>query len=51
MNPEKEKAPKVGDIMYTFLDPDDPSKYDYALFGLGIRPEFIDKNFYLNPLL
>lgn len=23
MNPENEKPPKVGDIMYTFLDPDD----------------------------
>jgi uncharacterized protein (TIGR02757 family) len=32
------------------LDPDDPSKYDYALFGLGIRPELVDRTFYINSL-
>lgn len=35
----------------TILDPDDPSKYDYALFGLGIRPDLMSQIFYLNPLL
>jgi uncharacterized protein (TIGR02757 family) len=34
----------------TFLNPDDPSKYDYALFGLGIRPEFVERAFYINSL-
>lgn len=33
------------------LDPTDPAKYDYALFGLGIRPELVDDSFYINPLL
>lgn len=33
------------------LDPEDPSKYDYALFGLGIRPDLLDESLYLNPLL
>lgn len=33
------------------LDPADPAKYDYALFGLGIRPELVDDSFYINPLL
>ena len=32
------------------LDPEDPAKYDYALFGLGIRPELVDEDFYINPL-
>lgn len=32
------------------LDPEDPSKYDYALFGLGIRPDIVDEKFYINPL-
>ena len=33
------------------LDPDDPAKYDYALFGMGIRPDLVNKKFYINPLL
>ncbi len=31
------------------LDPDDPAKYDFALFGLGIYPEFVDEGFMVNP--
>ncbi|MFV1883527.1 MAG: TIGR02757 family protein [Balneola sp.] len=27
------------------LDPDDPAKYDFALFGLGVYPEFEEDNF------
>jgi len=34
--------------MLKILDPTDPGKYDYALFGLGVYPEFIDEKFYLN---
>ncbi len=33
------------------LDPNDPSKYDYALFGLGIRPDVVDEKYYINPVL
>jgi uncharacterized protein (TIGR02757 family) len=32
------------------LDPNDPSKYDYALFGLGVHPELVDDKIYLNSL-
>lgn len=32
------------------LDPTDPAKYDYALFGLGVRPELVDEKYYLNVL-
>lgn len=31
------------------LDPIDPGKYDYALFGLGVNPQFINEEFILNP--
>ena len=31
-----------------FLDPSDPSKYDYALFGLGLNPEWLDPKWVLN---
>lgn len=30
------------------LDPSDPAKYDYALFGLGINPDSIPKDLILN---
>lgn len=29
------------------LDPLDPAKYDFALFGLGVYPEFVGEKFYL----
>ena len=32
------------------LDPDDPAKYDFALFGLGVRPELVDEKWYINSL-
>jgi len=32
------------------LDPEDPAKYDLALFGLGVRPGLVDELFYVNPL-
>ncbi len=32
------------------LDPEDPAKYDYALFGLGIRTDLTNEQFYINPL-
>lgn len=31
------------------LDSEDPSKYDFALFGLGVYPTFIDENYIINP--
>jgi len=31
------------------LDPDDPAKYDYALFGLGVNPDNIPDEMILNP--
>jgi uncharacterized protein (TIGR02757 family) len=31
------------------LDPKDPAKYDYALFGLGIHPEALPDQFIINP--
>ena len=31
------------------LDPQDPSKYDYALFGLGVNPDGIPNELILNP--
>lgn len=31
------------------LDPNDPAKYDYALFGLGINPQSIPERIILNP--
>jgi len=31
------------------LDPDDPAKYDYALFGLGVNPDNIPDDMILNP--
>ena len=31
-----------------FLDPKDPSKYDYALFGLGLNPEWLESKWILN---
>lgn len=31
------------------LDPADPAKYDYALFGLGVNPESIPKKLIANP--
>lgn len=31
------------------LDPADPAKYDYALFGIGVRGEQIPEEFVLNP--
>jgi uncharacterized protein (TIGR02757 family) len=31
------------------LDPTDPAKYDYALFGLGINPDKIPADLILNP--
>ena len=30
------------------LDPSDPSKYDYALFGIGLNPHWLDKKWILN---
>ena len=30
------------------LDPEDPSKYDYALFGVGLNPRWLDKKWILN---
>lgn len=32
------------------LDPSDPAKYDFALFGLGIDPNLLDKSFVVNSL-
>ena len=32
------------------LAPEDPAKYDFALFGLGVRPDLTDKISYVNPL-
>ena len=34
-----------------FLDPSDPSKYDYALFGLGLNPEWLDPKWILNKVV
>lgn len=31
------------------LDPEDPAKYDYALFGLGIHPDSIPSELIVNP--
>ena len=31
------------------LDPNDPAKYDYALFGIGVHPELIKSSVLLNP--
>jgi len=31
------------------LDPNDPTKYDYALFGLGLKPNAIPNQFVVNP--
>jgi len=31
------------------LDPEDPAKYDYALFGLGIHPDSIPAKLIVNP--
>lgn len=31
------------------LDPEDPAKYDYALFGLGIHPESVPEELIVNP--
>ncbi|MEL0011244.1 MAG: TIGR02757 family protein [Bacteroidota bacterium] len=31
-----------------FLDPKDPSKYDYALFGLGLNPNWLESKWILN---
>lgn len=33
------------------LDPEDPAKYDLALFGLGVRPDLVNEQFYINSLL
>lgn len=33
------------------LDPEDPAKYDYALFGLGISQNEIPKEFIKNPVI
>ena len=33
----------------TLLDPEDPAKYDYALFGLGVKPELVDESYLINP--
>jgi uncharacterized protein (TIGR02757 family) len=33
------------------LDPEDPAKYDYALFGLGIHPNSIPKELIVNPVV
>jgi uncharacterized protein (TIGR02757 family) len=33
------------------LDPQDPAKYDYALFGLGVRKLGVPEAFILNPLV
>ena len=33
------------------LDPDDPAKYDYALFGLGINQDEIPESFIKNPVV
>lgn len=32
------------------LDPEDPSKYDYALFGLGIHTELVRENYFINKM-
>ena len=32
------------------LDPKDPAKYDFALFGIGVNPELVSDNIYLNSL-
>jgi len=31
------------------IDPEDPAKYDYALFGIGVQQEKIPEEFVLNP--
>jgi uncharacterized protein (TIGR02757 family) len=31
------------------LDPTDPAKYDYSLFGMGVKPDLVDRSFILNP--
>lgn len=31
------------------LDPEDPAKYDYALFGLGINPKSVPQELIVNP--
>lgn len=33
------------------LDPDDPTKYDFALFGIGVNGRSIPKKFVVNPSL
>lgn len=33
----------------SILNPDDPAKYDFALFGLGVYPEFVEEEFFINP--
>ncbi|WP_445666436.1 TIGR02757 family protein [Fodinibius sp. AD559] len=33
------------------LDPQDPAKYDYALFGLGVNQDEIPKEFIKNPVM
>lgn len=32
------------------LDPLDPAKYDFALFGMGIEPEFLETSYIINSL-
>jgi len=33
------------------LDPQDPAKYDYALFGLGVNQKKIPEEFIKNPVM
>ena len=33
------------------LDSEDPAKYDFALFGLGVQSDLIDQTLYINPLV
>lgn len=32
------------------LDPKDPAKYDFALFGLGVQPDLVNEDVYINSL-
>ena len=32
------------------LDPEDPAKYDFALFGLGVNPQLVSEKIYINSL-
>ncbi|MDZ7690085.1 MAG: TIGR02757 family protein [Balneolaceae bacterium] len=43
------KATKELTRKMRLLDPDDPAKYDYALFGIGVTESALEKKLVLNP--